>query len=86
MIYQKGIQHYNEPAYTDMRAMLKTLADKFGDWPAYGYHLTPKDATVNKTYSRLWQDVQELGTGLETMQLLVPHDPVSYTHLTLPTN
>ncbi|ADC91547.1 AMP-binding enzyme [Mageeibacillus indolicus UPII9-5] len=74
MIYQKGIQHYNEPAYTDMRAMLKTLADKFGDWPAYGYHLTPKDATVNKTYSRLWQDVQELGTGLETMQLLAPHD------------
>ena len=65
--------------------ILEMAADALGDRVAFGTRAEGLSYEELRTAARAVADRVE-GTGAERLALMEPNGPVSYTHLTLPTN
>lgn len=59
-----GVKYYDRPRYANLRELVRAIADKYGDAPAYRYHQKPGDPDTVKSFRTFAADIDALGTGL----------------------
>jgi long-chain acyl-CoA synthetase len=59
-----GTQYYDRPRFTTLRDLIRHVAEKYGDAPAYRYHLKLGDADTIKSFRTFAADIDAFGTGL----------------------
>ena len=59
-----GTQYFDRPRYKTLRDMIRAVAGKYEEAPAFRYHLKPGEAEIVKSYRTFEQDINKIGTGL----------------------
>lgn len=59
-----GTKYFDRPRYATLRELIHSIAEKYGDAPAYRYHLKPGDPDTVKSFRTFAADIDALGTGL----------------------
>ena len=60
----KGTQYFDRPRFQTLRDMIRSLADKYGEAPAFRYHEKPGEPEIVKSFRTFSRDIDFFGTGL----------------------
>lgn len=60
----KGKPLYQAERFNDIREMLRSRTDKYGNNPAYMFRRKPNSEVLIKTYSEFMSDIESVGTAL----------------------
>ncbi len=68
-----GTRYYDRPRYENLRDLVRSMADLYGDAPAYRYHLKPGDPETVKRFRTFVSDIDAFGTGLLNLGIKNAH-------------
>lgn len=68
-----GTKYFDRPRFADLRDLIRNVADKYGDAPAYRYHLKPGDTDTVKSFREFAADIDAFGTGLADLGIKGAH-------------
>lgn len=69
----KGTQYFDRPRFQTLRDLIRSLAEKYGDAPAFRYHLKPGDPEIQKSFRTFAHDIDIFGTALMDLGIRNAH-------------